>query len=35
MVIREQPGGKIALDDVMDTFTRQAEAQATDEGIRS
>ena len=33
VVIREQPGGEVTLDDVMDTFTRQAEAQATYAGI--
>jgi hypothetical protein len=33
VVIREQPGGALTLDDVMDTFVGQAEAQATDAGI--
>jgi hypothetical protein len=33
VVIREQPGGEFTLDDVMDTFVRQAEAQADDAGI--
>jgi hypothetical protein len=33
VVIREQPGGEFTLDDVMDIFARQAEAQADDAGI--
>lgn len=33
VVIREEPGGEFDLDDVMETFTKQAEAQATDAGI--
>lgn len=32
-VIREQPGGEFDLGDAMDAFTKQAEAQATEEGI--
>jgi hypothetical protein len=33
LVIREQPGGEFTLGDVVDTFAKQAEAQATDAGI--
>lgn len=33
VVIREQPGGEFTLDDVMDTFARQTEAQAADARI--
>ena len=33
VIIREQPGGEFTLDEVMDTFSKQAEAQATDAGI--
>jgi len=33
VVIREQPGGEFTLDDVMDAFAKQAEAQAGDAGI--
>jgi hypothetical protein len=33
VVIREQPGGEFQLDDVMESFTKQAEAQATEAGF--
>jgi hypothetical protein len=33
VVIREEPGGAVELDDVMTTFAEQAEGQATDAGI--
>jgi hypothetical protein len=33
VVIREQPSGEFQLDDVMETFIKQAEVQATDAGI--
>jgi hypothetical protein len=33
VVIREQPGGEFELEDAVDVFTKQAESQATDEGI--
>jgi hypothetical protein len=33
VVIRERPGGEFELEDAVDVFTKQAESQATDEGI--
>jgi len=33
IVIREQPGGRLELDNVMKSFTKQAEVQANDDGI--
>jgi DcrB len=33
VVIREEPGGEFTLDDIMEAFSKQAEAQADDAGI--